>query len=162
VAAAQRPTAADALAVGSRCAARTECVGARAADASVAADHAADGTGVRAAAGAGPAIPAGADDAVDHALALAAALVATVTNDERQTTMSRTKRQQAHQPFRSTATIAKDLNLQPGEVRALGKRLGVKRRGNRLQWSPSEYLQLVAIVGDVDIKITATPPEEEE
>ncbi|MFI5244347.1 MAG: hypothetical protein ACHQQR_03915 [Gemmatimonadales bacterium] len=76
--------------------------------------------------------------------------------------MSKTSRKQAHEPFRSTATIAKDLNLKPAEVRVLGKRLGVRSRGNRLQWTPAAYLQLVAIVGDVDITITTTTPEEEE
>jgi hypothetical protein len=95
-------------------------------------------------------------------MAVAAAVVAAMTNDERRSTMMKSRTKQAHEPFRSTATIARDLNLKPAEVRALGTRLGVKRRGNRLQWTPAAYLQLVAIVGDVDITITTTTPEEEE
>ena len=51
--------------------------------------------------------------------------------------MTKSSRKQTREPFRSTATIARDLNLKPAEVRALGTRLGVKRCGTRLQWTPA-------------------------
>jgi hypothetical protein len=76
--------------------------------------------------------------------------------------MTKTSRQQIGKPFKSTSAIAAELGLTPVEARILARGLGVRKRHGRLAWTPAAYLQLAAVVGDVDVASAWKPADDEE